>query len=184
MGFASDIFGWFSNDLAIDLGTTAQDLNNQDGMISSTGLLSIAHLRDLNNQNGVINSKGVLSIATLRPQQNVVAVLVDDSRSMGIVEDGSTREAQAVNALSNLRPQHLTDALLVRPIDQHGPGVIYVQSEFFESEKDPAKLKPFEEVKDELAKEVRAQSVTEKMQMLGDQMGRFRKYAAAMPRTR
>ncbi|WP_236190328.1 hemagglutinin repeat-containing protein [Pseudomonas paraglycinae] len=56
--------------LAIDLGTTAQDLNNQDGMISSTGLLSIAHLRDLNNHNGVINSKGVLSIATLRALNN------------------------------------------------------------------------------------------------------------------
>ncbi|SCZ31790.1 MULTISPECIES: hemagglutinin repeat-containing protein [Pseudomonas] len=56
--------------LAIDLGTTAQDLNNQDGMISSTGLLSIAHLRDLNNQSGVINSKGVLSIATLRALNN------------------------------------------------------------------------------------------------------------------
>jgi peptidyl-prolyl cis-trans isomerase D len=37
-------------------------------------------------------------------------------------------------------------------------------------EKDPAKLKPFEEVKDELAKEVRIQSVTDKMQTLGDQM--------------
>lgn len=37
-------------------------------------------------------------------------------------------------------------------------------------EKEPAKLKPFEEVKDELAKEVRAQAVTEKMQTLGDQM--------------
>ncbi len=37
-------------------------------------------------------------------------------------------------------------------------------------EKDPAKLKPFEEVKDELAKEVRSQAVTDKMQMLGDQM--------------
>ena len=37
-------------------------------------------------------------------------------------------------------------------------------------EKDPAKLKPFEEVKDELAKEVRAQAVTDKMQTLGDQM--------------
>lgn len=49
-------------------------------------------------------------------------------------------EAQAVNALSNLRPQHLTDALLMRPIDVRAPGVMYVQSEFFESEKDPAKL--------------------------------------------
>lgn len=56
--------------LAIDLGTTAQDLNNQNGLISSKGLLSIAHLRDLNNQNGVINSKGVLSIATLRDLNN------------------------------------------------------------------------------------------------------------------
>jgi hypothetical protein len=51
-----------------------------------------------------------------------------------------TSEAQAVNALSNLRPQHLTDALLIRPIDPHAAGVMYVQSEFFQSEKDPAKL--------------------------------------------
>jgi hypothetical protein len=49
-------------------------------------------------------------------------------------------EAQAVSAISNLRPQHLTDALLVRPIDPHAPDVMYVQSEFFESEKDPAKV--------------------------------------------
>jgi hypothetical protein len=48
-------------------------------------------------------------------------------------------EAQTVNALSNLRPQHLTDALLIRPIDPHAPGVMYAQSEFFQSEKDPAK---------------------------------------------
>src|SRR6266403_947438 len=51
-----------------------------------------------------------------------------------------TSEAQAVSALSNLRPQHLTDALLIRPIDPHANGVIYSQSEFFESEKDPTKL--------------------------------------------
>jgi len=38
-------------------------------------------------------------IAELKPQQNIIAVLVDDSRSMGIVENGSTREAQAVKAL-------------------------------------------------------------------------------------
>ncbi|GLH19677.1 hypothetical protein BR1R3_24190 [Pseudomonas atacamensis] len=56
--------------LAIDLGATAQDLNNQGGVISSKGALSIAHLRDLNNQDGVINSKGVLSIATLRDLNN------------------------------------------------------------------------------------------------------------------
>jgi uncharacterized membrane protein len=41
-----------------------------------------------------------ISIATLRPQQNVVAVLVDDSRSMAISEDGSTRLAQAKELLN------------------------------------------------------------------------------------
>jgi len=48
-------------------------------------------------------------------------------------------ETQAVNALSNLRPQHLTDALLLNPIDPQAPGIVYVQSEFFESEKDATK---------------------------------------------
>ena len=48
-------------------------------------------------------------------------------------------EAQAVNALSNLRPQHLTDALLLNPINADAPGTFYAQSEFFESETDPAK---------------------------------------------
>lgn len=45
-------------------------------------------------------------------------------------------EAQTVQALSNLRPQHLTDALLVSPIDQRAPGLMYAQSEFFQSERD------------------------------------------------
>jgi len=49
-------------------------------------------------------------------------------------------EAQAVNALSNLRPQHLTDALLLNPINTDAPNTLYAQSEFFESEKDPAKI--------------------------------------------
>ena len=42
-----------------------------------------------------------ITIAQLKPQQNIIAVLVDDSRSMGISEDGSTRQAQAVKALEN-----------------------------------------------------------------------------------
>jgi len=40
-----------------------------------------------------------ISIATLRPQQNVVAVMVDDSRSMAIREGAETRSAQAVGVL-------------------------------------------------------------------------------------
>ena len=42
-----------------------------------------------------------ITIAELKPQENIIAVLVDDSRSMGISEDGSTRQAQAVKALQN-----------------------------------------------------------------------------------
>jgi uncharacterized membrane protein len=42
-----------------------------------------------------------ITVAELKPQQNIIAVLVDDSRSMGVTEDGSTREAKAVHALQN-----------------------------------------------------------------------------------
>ena len=42
-----------------------------------------------------------ITVAELKPQQNIIAVLVDDSRSMGISENGSTRQAQAVDALQN-----------------------------------------------------------------------------------
>ena len=38
-------------------------------------------------------------VAELRPQQNIIAVLVDDSRSMSIADTGATREAQAIKAL-------------------------------------------------------------------------------------
>ena len=41
-----------------------------------------------------------LSVATLKPQQNIVAVVVDDSRSMALSEGGSTRGAQAVATLN------------------------------------------------------------------------------------
>src|ERR1700690_815189 len=41
------------------------------------------------------------SVATLRPQQNMVAVLIDDSRSMGTPKSGKTRLAQVQKALKN-----------------------------------------------------------------------------------
>src|SRR5580658_8814576 len=42
-----------------------------------------------------------ISVARLRPQQNVVAVLVDRSRSMGIADDGKTRLQAAEDVLDN-----------------------------------------------------------------------------------
>jgi len=44
-------------------------------------------------------------------------------------------EKQTVSALSNLRPQHLTDAFMIRPIDLNA-GSIYSLSEFFQEEAD------------------------------------------------
>ena len=38
-------------------------------------------------------------VAELKPQQNIIAVLVDDSRSMSIADNGATRESQAIKAL-------------------------------------------------------------------------------------
>src|ERR1039458_6798496 len=55
-----------------------------------------------------------LSIATLRPQQNVVAVLVDDSRSMSIRDSSGTREAAAQAVLNSGMLQGLSDRFQVR----------------------------------------------------------------------
>jgi hypothetical protein len=70
--------------------------------------------------------------------QATYAKLEMDGDGSVVKKGKANTEAQAVNALSNLRPQHLTDALLIRPIDLHAPGLIYAQSEFYQSEKDPA----------------------------------------------
>ena len=64
-----------------------------------------------------------------------------DGNTEPAVKGKPNNEAQTVKALSNLRPQHLTDALMVRPIDPHATGLLYVRSEFFQSEKDPASKK-------------------------------------------
>jgi hypothetical protein len=52
-----------------------------------------------------------------------------------IKNEKQKQEKETVNALSNLRPQHLTDAFMIRPIDSNSP-YIYVQSEFFQEEAD------------------------------------------------
>lgn len=44
-------------------------------------------------------------------------------------------QKETVSALSNLRPQHLTDAFLIRPIEPNS-SLFYAQSEFFQEEPD------------------------------------------------
>ncbi len=55
-----------------------------------------------------------LSIATLRPQQNVVAVLVDDSRSMSLADASGTREAAAQAVLNGGLLKSLGERFQVR----------------------------------------------------------------------
>lgn len=50
-------------------------------------------------------------------------------------DDKQRKEKETVSALSNLRPQHLTDAFMIHPIEANN-GSIYVQSEFFQEEAD------------------------------------------------
>jgi hypothetical protein len=56
-------------------------------------------------------------------------------------QGGKRREAAmqraAVSALSSLRPQHLTDALLVPPVSAAGSNLVYASAETFEEEADP-----------------------------------------------
>jgi len=58
-----------------------------------------------------------------------------DGTSTGDKNDKAKTEKQTVSALSNLRPQHLTDAFMIRPIEPNS-SMFYVQSEFFQEEPD------------------------------------------------
>src|SRR3984957_7398341 len=55
-----------------------------------------------------------ISVARLRPQQNVVAVLVDHSRSMGIADAGKTRLQSAEDVLDNQLLPDLSKRFQVR----------------------------------------------------------------------
>ena len=55
-----------------------------------------------------------ISITALRPQQNVVAVVVDDSRSMAISDVGRTREEMATNLLNGGLVRALSSRFQVR----------------------------------------------------------------------
>ena len=55
--------------------------------------------------------------------------------SSGDKSDEQKKEKETVSALSNLRPQHLTDAFMIRPIEPNN-SLIYTQSEFFQEEPD------------------------------------------------
>jgi hypothetical protein len=58
-----------------------------------------------------------------------------DDSAVGAKKVKQKTEKETVSALSNLRPQHLTDALMIRPITADD-SLIYSQSQFFQEEPD------------------------------------------------
>jgi hypothetical protein len=58
-----------------------------------------------------------------------------DANHTAAKNDKQKTEKQTVSALSNLWPQHLTDAFMIRPIEATS-SLIYVQSQFFQEEAD------------------------------------------------
>ncbi|MGA3095510.1 MAG: glutamine amidotransferase [Bryobacteraceae bacterium] len=68
-----------------------------------------------------------MSVATLKPQQNVVAILVDNSRSMGIADVSGTREAAARTLLEGGLLKSLSDRFQVR-LYEFGKEPIRIQS--------------------------------------------------------
>src|ERR1051326_1700711 len=83
-------------------------------------------------------------------------------------KDKTNPEAQTVNALSNLRPQHFTEALLIGALDPHAAGVVYAQSEFFESEKDTSQPNSRKRV-------VRGYYFLDEFRTIGDNSARLRR---------
>ena len=71
----------------------------------------------------------------MKGTNSAVYAKLDTDGNSDSKKDGQKGEKETVSALSNLRPQHLTDAFLIRPIDPNG-SLQYVQSEFFEEEPD------------------------------------------------
>jgi len=78
----------------------------------------------------------------VRGTNKAVYPKLDTANGNKISEDGDKKnkgmmEKRTVSVLSNLRPQHFTDALLIRPIQpREESGFVYSQSEFYAEEND------------------------------------------------
>ena len=66
---------------------------------------------------------------------NAVYPKLDTNGTTPATNNQKQKETETVSALSNLRPQHLTDAFMIRPIEPNNP-LTYVQSQFFNEEDD------------------------------------------------
>src|SRR5687767_1451816 len=102
-------------------------------------LVDIAQMTSDGEQFRVAVLKGDRYKRFLRGTNNAVYKKLDEVEPAAPADNQKNAEKNAeketVSALSNLRPQHLTDAFMIRPIDPNGP-LVYAQSEFFLEEAD------------------------------------------------
>ena len=66
---------------------------------------------------------------------NAVYPKLENEAPASTTKNGKKTEKETVSALSNLRPQHLTDALMIRPIEASASR-LYAQSQYFQEEPD------------------------------------------------
>jgi len=66
---------------------------------------------------------------------NAVYPKLDTDGTTANQNEKQKTQKETVSALSNLRPQHLTDAFMIRPIEPNN-SLVYAQSEFFQEEAD------------------------------------------------
>jgi hypothetical protein len=100
-------------------------------------LVDIAQMTSDGEQFRVAVLKGDRYKRFLRGTNNSVYKKLDEVAPPATTPANAQQKAEkeTVNALSNLRPQHLTDAFMIRPIDPNG-ALVYAQSEFFQEEAD------------------------------------------------
>jgi len=99
-------------------------------------LVDIAQMTSDGEQFRVAVLKGERYKRFLKGTNNAVYKKLDEVEPAAPANNNQKNaEKETVNALSNLRPQHLTDAFMIRPIDPNGP-LVYAQSEFFLEEAD------------------------------------------------
>lgn len=98
-------------------------------------LVDIAQMTSDGEQFRVAVLKGERYKRFLKGTNNATYKRLDEVEPAAPANNQKNAEKETVNALSNLRPQHLTDAFMIRPIDPTGQ-LVYAQSEFFLEEAD------------------------------------------------
>lgn len=98
-------------------------------------LVDIAQMTSDGEQFRVAVLKGERYKRFVKGTNNAVYKKLDEVEPVTQPKNQKNAEKQTVSALSNLRPQHLTDAFMIRPIDPNGQ-LVYAQSEFFQEEPD------------------------------------------------